>query len=156
MGDNNWLESDEQVAWKAFVAANARLLTELDRELTENHAMTLAEYEVLQHLSEAPGQRLRMNELAEYCGLSPSGLTRRFDTMTRAGLVDRERCDDDRRGVHAVLTDLGFERLREVAPTHVDGVRRLFFGPLTDDEVAVLTGAFQRIASDQSDDVSVS
>ena len=154
MGDNTWLESDEQAAWKAFVAANARLLTELDRELTENHAMTLAEFEVLQHLSEAPGQRLRMNELAEYCGLSPSGLTRRFDTMTRAGLVDRERCDDDRRGVHAVLTDLGFERMREVAPTHVDGVRRLFFGPLTTDEVAVLTVAFQRIANDQSDDLA--
>ena len=147
MGDLAWLDTNEQEAWNAFVAANARLLTELDRALTEVHAMTLAEFEVLQHLSEAPGQRLRMNELAEQCGLSPSGLTRRFDTMTRAGLVDRERCDDDRRGVHAVLTDMGFERLREVAPTHVEGVRRLFFARLSEDEITALTVAFRRIAA---------
>ena len=40
--------------------------------------MTLAEYEVLLHLSEASDHRLRMNELADLARLSPSGLTRTF------------------------------------------------------------------------------
>ncbi len=108
--------------------------------------MTLAEYEVLLHLSEADERQLRMNELADLCGLSPSGLTRRFDSMVRSGLVEREKCDDDRRGVFAVLTDHGLARLEEAKPTHLAGVRRVFVDPLDRSELETIAAAFDRIA----------
>ena len=77
----------------------------LDADLIGECDMTLAEYEVLLHLADGPDdQRLRMNELADLARLSPSGLTRRFDALVRRGWVERERCDDDRRGVLARLT----------------------------------------------------
>ena len=49
------------------------------------------------------GGRLRMQDLADRVLFSRSGLTRLVDRMARAGLVTRERCEDDRRGTYAVL-----------------------------------------------------
>jgi DNA-binding MarR family transcriptional regulator len=45
--------------------------------------------------------------------------------MEAAGLVARDACLSDGRGVEAVLTDQGREALTKAAPTHVAGVRRL-------------------------------
>ena len=92
--------------------------------------MTLAEYEVLLHLSEAPDHRLRMNELADLARLSPSGLTRRFDALVRRDWVVRERCDDDRRGVLAALTAEGLKQLKAATPVHTRGEREYFFDAL--------------------------
>ena len=85
--------------------------------------MSLGDYDVLVHLSEADGGSLRMSELAERLLLSRSGLTRRVDGLVRAGWVERKACPDDGRGSLAVLTPAGFEQLRTAAPTHVRGVR---------------------------------
>jgi DNA-binding MarR family transcriptional regulator len=141
-----WLDASEQEAWRSFVQAYGRLVNELDRDLATRSNMTLAEYEVLVHLSEAPDWSMRMNELAELCSLSPSGLTRRFDSMARQGHVRRERCDDDRRGVNAVLTDAGFERLRSAAPVHVRGVKELFIDSIEPSELEQFTAVLKKIA----------
>src|SRR5215212_10244149 len=73
----------------------------LDADLQSAHGMSLADYEVLVALSEAPERRLRMSDLAAVLHLSPSGLTRRLDALTRRGWVRRERCPSDRRGADA-------------------------------------------------------
>jgi DNA-binding MarR family transcriptional regulator len=140
------LEAPEDDAWRAFNAAHGRVIRELDHDLVATHHLSLAEYEVLMHLDEADDRRLRMNELAELCGLSPSGLTRRFDSMVRSGLVRREKCDDDRRGVFAVLTQSGHDRLAEAAPIYSQGVRRAFVAPLEPNELDTVTTACERIA----------
>jgi DNA-binding MarR family transcriptional regulator len=103
----------------------------LDRELRTGTGLTLGEYEVLVHLSEAVGQALRMSELAGRLLLSRSGLTRRIDGLARAGLVARRPCDDDGRGALAALTPEGFARLERAAPVHVAGIRRYLIDPLT-------------------------
>ena len=53
-----------------------------------------------------------MSELAERVLLSRSGLTRLVDRLEREGLVRREPCEDDARGLYTVLTDAGYDRLR--------------------------------------------
>jgi len=146
MGNTTELDHVEDEAWRAFISAHGQITRSLDQQLSEAHQMTLAEYEVLLHLSEADDRQLRMNELADLCGLSPSGLTRRFDSMVRSGLVEREKCDDDRRGVFAVLTDHGLARLEEAKPTHLAGVRRVFVDPLDRSELETIAAAFDRIA----------
>ena len=65
-----------------------------------------------------------MNELAERVRLSPSGLTRRFDTLVRRGWVTREPCDDDRRGINARLTPDGLAKHAAAAVVHDAGRRR--------------------------------
>src|SRR6266436_1240643 len=116
----------ELEAWVGLLQTHRRLVHELDSELEQAHGLTLAEYEVLLHLAQAPDQRLRMSELAQAVLLTRSGLTRLVDRLERRGLVERARCPSDLRGLHAVLTEEGLECLREAAPTHLAGVRRLF------------------------------
>jgi DNA-binding MarR family transcriptional regulator len=139
-----WLNEEEQRAWRAFLRAGVLLLERLDTELDEAHGLSLSDYEVLADLSEAPGERLRMSELAELALVSRSRLTHAVDRLQQAGMVRRERCPGDRRGVNAVLTAKGRRLLEEAAPTHVEGVRRYLVdvGPA---ELTRLTDLFTRV-----------
>ena len=53
-----------------------------------------------------------MSELATAVVLSQSGLTRLVDRLVRDGSVARVRCEGDRRGLNAELTDAGRRRYR--------------------------------------------
>lgn len=127
---SSWLDSEEQEIWRLLLRVHARLIARLDDDLAEAHGIGLADYDVLVQLSEAPGTSLRMAELAGRLQLSPSGLTRRIDSMVRRGLVARKPCDSDGRGSFAVLTADGLALVKEAAPTHVAGVRTYLFDTL--------------------------
>jgi DNA-binding MarR family transcriptional regulator len=144
--DVQWLDGVESAAWRALVVASNRLKAVLDAELNAGHGLSFGDYEVLVVLSEAPDRQLRMSELAELLCLSPSGLTRRLDRLTRDDLVERRQCPSDRRGTYAVLTDAGFARLEAAAPDHVRGVRQHFVDLLERPQLEVLAGALERIA----------
>ncbi|GAA3871262.1 MarR family transcriptional regulator [Saccharothrix violaceirubra] len=112
--------------WRSFLRAHARLTRVLEAELIAEQRLSLAAYDVLVQLAEAPRHRLRMTELADAVLLSRSGVTRLVDRLERAGLVLRERADGDGRGVVAVLTAQGVDRLRTAGGTHLTGVARHF------------------------------
>jgi DNA-binding MarR family transcriptional regulator len=133
-------------AWRAFLRAHARVTRVLDAELTAECDLSLGTYEVLLHLNDAPGRRLRMTELAERVLLSRSGLTRLVDRMEREGLLRRESCPTDLRGTNAVLTGEGLARLKAAAPVHLRGVREHVVDLLVPAEVAVLAEALGRLA----------
>ena len=116
------LSEGQLVAWRNFLQAHAVLVRRLEADLLAEHQLPLASYDVLVQLVEAPERRLRMTELAQRVLISRSGLTRLVDRLEREGLVRREACDDDARGLFAVLTEDGFQRLRRAAPTHLRGV----------------------------------
>jgi DNA-binding MarR family transcriptional regulator len=145
MAEPRWLSDEEQQAWRTFLRAGVLLLERLDAELEEAHGMSLADYEVLADLSEAPGGRLRMRDLAEMALVSRSRLTHAVDRLQAAGLVGRERCPGDRRGVYAVLTAKGRRLLEEAAPTHVEGVRRYLMDCGSAAELTRLTSLFSRV-----------
>ncbi len=140
-----WLTDLEQRAWRAFVAVSLVVNAELEAELESAHGFSLGEYGVLAYLSESPGQRLRMTELAGELHLSPSGLTRRLDHLVREGLVVREACPTDRRVVYAVLTAAGRERLEAAAPDHVSGVRRHLIDRLDEVQLQHLAEALEQV-----------
>ncbi|MDA8263212.1 MAG: MarR family transcriptional regulator [Actinomycetota bacterium] len=135
---HQWLDPLEQLAWRRMLRTNGLLLNRLDADLVAAHSMTLAEYEVLVHLSEATGNELRMSALAELAMVSRSGLTRRVESMASRGLVSKEICPSDRRGMIAHLTELGRRRLEDAVPTHVAGVRRYLLAGLSKKDVAEL------------------
>lgn len=97
--------------------------------------LSLASYDVLVQLAEAPERRLRMTELADAVLLSRSGVTRLVDRLEKAGLVTRARVDSDGRGVEAVLTRTGFDRLRAASGTHLAGVATHFADVLEPEEL---------------------
>ncbi|MGM1060147.1 MarR family winged helix-turn-helix transcriptional regulator [Saccharothrix sp. Mg75] len=112
--------------WRSFLRAHARLTRVMEAELIAEQRLSLAAYDVLVQLAEAPQHRLRMTELADAVLLSRSGVTRLVDRLERANLVLRERADGDGRGVVAVLTPEGLDRLRVASGTHLTGVVRHF------------------------------
>lgn len=130
-----WLDHDEQQTWRAFLAASRALTDTLDRELQRDAGMPHAYYEILVRLSEVPGRRVRMSELADLTGSSRSRLSHAVARLETAGWVRREECPTDRRGQIAVLTDAGFAALAAAAPGHVEGVRRHLFDALSPAQV---------------------
>jgi len=122
-------------AWRSFLRAHALLSRKLEADLVAAHDLPLASYDVLLQLAESDGRRLRMTELADRVLLSRSGLTRLVDRLERDGLVERQACANDARGTLAVLTDAGFCRLREAAPTHLRGVAEHVTSRLTEAEL---------------------
>jgi DNA-binding MarR family transcriptional regulator len=139
-----WLDSTELEAWQAFLRASIRLMDRLDAEL-DSHGLSLADYEILVHLSGEAAGELRMTELAARTLVSRSGLTRRLDRLVDSGLVERRNCPTDRRGVFAVLTDDGRRRLKQAAPTHVEGVRRHFISQLAGQDLPALTASLNAV-----------
>lgn len=125
-------------AWRSFIHAHARLLRRLDEELQAEHGLSLAEYDALVQLVNAPGRRLRMSVLAERVLLSRSGITRLVDRLVASGMVERSACVTDARGAEAALTDRGLARLRDASGTHLAGVQRYFLGLLSDDDRDVI------------------
>ena len=118
-----WLETEQQVAWRAFVSGATRLFDQLDRDLRLRFGISLPEYEVLVRLSEAPDRQLRMAELASSLSHSRSRVTHTVARLEKTGAVSRGACATDGRGVVATLTDVGWELLAAAAPVHVAGVR---------------------------------
>ena len=107
--------------------------------------MSLGEYEVLVFLSEAPGRRLRMSDLAASVLISRSAVTRRLDGLVRRGWVARVPCETDARVTYAVLTSEGLHQLEAAAPTHLAGVRRHFIDRLGQDELRTLAAALSKV-----------
>ena len=76
-----------------------------------------------------------MAELADSVLLSRSGVTRLVDRLEREGLLVRDTCDDDGRGLYAVLTRKGEELLERARPTHLAGVRERFLRHFSEAEL---------------------
>ncbi|MBA3783204.1 MAG: MarR family transcriptional regulator [Nocardioides sp.] len=118
-----WLDESQQQIWRAWILGNTLLMGRLDDDLRRTHNLSLVEYEILVRLSERPGRRMRMAQLADALAHSRSRVTHTIDRMERSGYVTRAPSPDDGRGIVATMTDAGFALLEKAAHAHVDGVR---------------------------------
>jgi len=144
LGEPKWLNPREMAAWRSYIVASRRLLEALELDL-ENHDLSMADYEVLAQLSDAPGRRLRMSELAEISMISKSRLSHRMKVMEAAGWVRREECAEDKRGYFAVMTEKGWKAIVKAAPDHVNSVRTRLVDHLTSKDQEELSKIFNRV-----------
>jgi DNA-binding MarR family transcriptional regulator len=144
---SQWLTDDEQRAWRGLVQMTSRLDSRLNRELQQTSGLSLADYDVLVLLTEAPDGRLRVFELAEDLQWEQSRLSHHLARMQRRGLVAREECTTDRRGAFVVLTDAGQDAIEKAAPGHVALVRQLVFDGLSAEQVVTLESFVTRVLS---------
>jgi DNA-binding MarR family transcriptional regulator len=139
--------SDRDVAWRVYFEASARLQTRLDRELRAATGLDLVDYNVLLALEEAPGHQLRMGELAAALVFSPSRLTYQVTTMERRGLVRRQACSEDGRGLTAVLTEAGAAAFAAAWRHHSRGVHEHFLDHLSDEDIEVVGRVFAELGT---------
>jgi DNA-binding MarR family transcriptional regulator len=143
------LSAEQMGAWRAFLRAHAVVTRRLEADLMAEHQLPLATYDVLVQLVEAPDQRLRMTDLAQRVLLSRSGLTRLVDRLETEGLVRREACTSDARGLFAVLTSAGRDRLRAATATHLRGVSDYAVGRLAPEELVQFSAVLSVLLGDE-------
>lgn len=142
------IASEHQVeSWRAFITAHAEVVTAIERRLEAEGYLPLSSYDVLVALSESPGRRLRMRDLARYVILSRSALSRLVDRLEAHGYLARERAGDDRRGAYAVLTDTGQAELERTWPVYGREIQRHFARHLSEEELELLRSLTRRIAA---------
>lgn len=131
--------------WRNLMFSHSVILGKMGDDLQEATGLTLAQYDVLLRLHEAPEHTLRMGEIASGVLVTTSGLTRVVDRLEQSGLVTRLRVESDRRGVRVRLTEAGAATLRVASDVHADGIRRYFAELIRPDEAEALGRFFARL-----------
>jgi DNA-binding MarR family transcriptional regulator len=142
-----WLTEEQQGAWRRLAAVMLKLPTELDRQLQRDADMTHFEYWVVAMLSEAPGHRLQLKDLAGQSNSSPSRLSHVLRRLEERGWVVREPNPNDARASDALLTEAGWNQVAASAPGHVEAVQQLIFDGLTAKDVEDLARVCERIVA---------
>ncbi|WP_313409675.1 MarR family transcriptional regulator [Aeromicrobium sp.] len=135
VNETRWLDASQQQAWRSFLGGTTVLMDRLDRDLRNEHGLSMSEYEILVRLSESPDRSIRMADLAAALSHSRSRITHTISRLERDDIVVRTQCGTDGRGVTAVLTDKGFELLATAAHTHVRGVREYLVDQCSDEDL---------------------
>lgn len=138
------LDDPRLTAAGLFFEAHTGLIARFAAQLCE-YDLSPVEFEVLMRLARSPGNKLRMTDLAAQTSLSTSGVTRVVDRMERDGFVTRRACPNDRRSLHAVITQAGFTRLDEILPGHLALIEQWFTGQLTPEQLADVLDALRKI-----------
>jgi DNA-binding MarR family transcriptional regulator len=100
---------------------------------------------VLHPLSEAPGGLLRARDLGIEIRWDRSRLSHHLSRMEKRGLVVREECVEDARGLMVRLTKAGRRAIEAAAPAHVEAVQSYFFDLVSKDELETMAAVFDRI-----------
>ncbi|GAA4877581.1 MarR family winged helix-turn-helix transcriptional regulator [Serinicoccus chungangensis] len=139
-----WLDEEEQRAWRSILRGShlVRLIME---EALDELGVSLGEYELMSMVSEAPGGRMRMAELAHLVVQSRSRVSHTASRLEKRGWVERERAPQDRRGVVLVLTEAGQAQLHKLAPVHVESVRSALLDHLTREELVTHGDLMRRV-----------
>jgi DNA-binding MarR family transcriptional regulator len=127
------------------MAVQMRMNYEMNRQLQSDSDLSLADYHVLNALTDAPDGRLQVSDLAALIGWERSRASHQLRRLCERGLAERVPSGDDGRATDAILTKAGREAIDAAAPGHVALVRRMFFGPLPDELVAPLTAALEHV-----------
>lgn len=138
MADRAWLSAAQQRTWLNYMRVYHRMEYEMNRQLQAECGLSLADYTVMNALSNAPGRRLQLSALATTIGWERSRLSHQLQRMATRGLVERVPSETDGRATDATLTESGWKALRIAAPKHAAWIRHLFFSGLAADRTVEL------------------
>jgi DNA-binding MarR family transcriptional regulator len=120
----------EFAAWRGMLRVHSSVFRELDRRLLEDHGLGIDAYAVMVTLVTEPDRKLPIGELGLRRNLTPSGISRSVDRLTKLGLLERVTNPDDGRSLLVGLTANGLQRLREAQVTHHRTVREMLLSHL--------------------------
>ena len=103
-----------------------RLSRGLARRYREAWGISVAEWRVVAHLSQASAVSVR--EIHDRVDMDKSKVSRAASRLERAGFVTKRANPDDRRLVELALTERGREMIADLAPQALDYERRVLEG----------------------------
>ena len=145
MAKPRWLNERQQHLWHGFRHVNQDLFGVLDQQLARESGLSGADYQVLHELSVAPDGLVRARDLGSEIGWDRSRLSHHLNRMEQRGLITREECAEDARGLMVRLTKAGRRAIEDAAPAHVAAVQRYFFDQLSNDEIETMAAVFDRV-----------
>jgi DNA-binding MarR family transcriptional regulator len=145
-----WLSAQEKEAWTGLVSLVLLLPGRLESDLMRRAGLTLFEYLTLSHISEVPGRKLRMGDLAYLASGSPSRLSNVIRRLETRGLVTRSPDPANRRYTLAALTDAGHRAVVDAAPWHLRSVRNLVLDHLDGDDQRSLIDIAAKLGARQT------
>jgi DNA-binding MarR family transcriptional regulator len=145
MAKRRWLDERQQRVWQGYLHLNQDLIAVLEQQLTRESGLSGADYRVLVPLSEAPGGLVRARDLGAEIGWDRSRLSHHLSRMENRGLITREECAEDARGLMVRLTKAGRRAIEEAAPGHAEAVRHYFFDQLSNSEIDTMAAVFDRV-----------
>jgi DNA-binding MarR family transcriptional regulator len=131
--------------WQSYLKLNEQLYACLEQGLVRDSGLSGSDYKVLVSLSAAPCGLLRARDLGTEIGWDRSRLSHHIARMEKRGLVAREECAEDGRGLMVRLTDVGRKAIEGAAPGHAEKVQRSFFDHMSKDELETLKVVFERV-----------
>jgi DNA-binding MarR family transcriptional regulator len=140
-----WLDARQAHVWQGYLHMNQQLFATLEEQLMRDAGLSGSDYKVLVPLSGAPDGVLRARELCTEIGWDRSRLSHHISRMEKRGLVVREDCADDARGLMIRLTDAGRKAIQDAAPNHVESVQHYFFDLVSNEELETLDAVFDRV-----------
>lgn len=126
------------LAWARLLRVHKILLEKVQADLSAADLPPLEWYDLLLELDMAEGNRLRLYDLGLRMVLSRSNLTRLCDRLEKEGLIAREQCAEDRRGLFATLTQAGAEMRRTMWPVYKRSVEQHFAAHLSQAQASEL------------------
>ncbi len=139
--------SPQFAAWASLLETYKVLLEKVQNALSEAALPPLEWYDLLLELRLAQDQRLRLFELGERIVLSRSNLTRLCDRLEKEGLIYRERCSKDRRGLYATLSEKGDALRKRMWPVYRHAVEQHFAVHLSEEEAGTLSDLLLKVRS---------
>lgn len=132
-------------AWPPFLRVHAEIVAAIEHGLAAAGLPSLAWYDVLWALAQAPGRALRMSALADAMVLSRSHLSHLVARLEAEKLVIRRKSADDGRGAEAVLTDKGAGLRSAMWPTYRDAIEQHFARHLRPGDAHALEAILRRL-----------
>lgn len=128
---------------RAFAAVSAHSQADIAR-----HGLTPGEFAVLEVLHHRGP--LLLGEVQRKVLVTSGGVTYLVDRLAEKGLVERRRCETDRRAYYAALTPDGEALIREIFPQHARALREALAGldAREQDEAIGLLRALGRYAAE--------
>jgi MarR family 2-MHQ and catechol resistance regulon transcriptional repressor len=127
--------------WVIFSRAHNAVAARAQADVVR-HGLTIAEFGVLEALHHKGP--LLLSEVKAKILVSNAGVTYLVDRLEKRGLVERRRCDRDRRAYYAHLTEEGTEFLQRIFPEHAAAITEAF-SVLTDEERATATEILRKL-----------
>ncbi|WP_420129435.1 MarR family winged helix-turn-helix transcriptional regulator [Longimicrobium sp.] len=111
--------------WVVLSRAHAAVAAHSQADIARS-GLTPAEFGILEALHHK-GPML-LGEVQKKILVTSGGVTYLVDRLAAKGLVERQRCDRDRRAYYAALTPAGEELIREIFPRHAEAIRTAMAG----------------------------
>ena len=140
-------------AWASFFMSFNRIHGGMEDAMKEAGHPPLEIYDILWILEKAPDAHgVRFNELGKRTFLSRSNITRVAERLEEQGLIERNRCPNDRRGVYAAITPAGKKLRQEMWKTYGKLIKERFTDKISEPEQLSLVKILTKVWDPETDE----